>query len=161
MLIGLMATGKTTVGRALAEALDLPYVDNDDAFVARTGHTPAEHARLHGEDAMHTVEAEVLRDHLGRGDEAVLAAPASVADLEGVDLGEAFVVWLDADPEVLTRRVQGGDHRPLLDTDVATVLARMAEERHDRYAALADLRVDTGVTPPDDAVRRILAALDA
>lgn len=159
VLIGMMASGKTTVGRAVAEALGWSYIDNDAAFQARTGLTAAEYARRHGDDAMHAVEHEVLADHLAGEDRVVLAAPGSVADVPGIDLGRALVVWLDADPAVLAERVRSADHRPLLDAEVATVLERLDRQRRQRYAELADLRIDTAVTPPGDAVVQVLAAL--
>src|SRR5689334_14413518 len=64
VLMGLMGSGKSTVGRPLAARLDRPFVDNDDRLAARTGQTAREVAAAEGADALHAREAAVLVDAL-------------------------------------------------------------------------------------------------
>lgn len=157
LLVGMMGAGKTTVGRRLAAALDRPFVDNDVAFERRTGVTPAEHARRHGDDAMHRTERDALVELLASPEPAVIAAPGSVIDMEGLELTDVTVVWLRATARTLAGRVDVGDHRPLLGTEPGAVLERLADGRAPRYEALADLVVDVDDRTPEQVVARILA----
>jgi shikimate kinase len=159
VLIGLMGSGKTSVGRALAARLDRRFVDNDRAFETRTGLTAAAYARRHGDDAMHTVEAEVLAGLVDDPTAGVIAAPGSVVLMDAAVLDGAFVVFLDVAPEVLAGRVEPDDHRPLLGDDPLGALSRMHAVRGSTYRGLADLTVEAAGRGVADVVDQLVAAL--
>lgn len=161
VLIGMMGTGKTTVGTRAAAALDRPFVDSDEQIEALTGRTVLEIFESEGEDAFRAFETEALLDALASDQPAVIAAaggavlrPENRAAIK--DAGR--VVWLRADPEVLVERVGSGQHRPLLRTDPLGVLRKMEAERHDLYEELADVAVDVGELPIDDVVDVVVGA---
>jgi shikimate kinase len=167
VVVGSMAVGKSTVGRALAARLGRPFRDSDDDLEATRGLTGRALAERGGVEALHRWEAEHLRTALAATPPAVVAAAASVVDDEAslVALREPFVVWLRAPAAVLARRIADGtwgdDHRrPLGD---ATAVAELEARRADRFAAVADLTIDTvadgTTTSPDAIVATILAAL--
>lgn len=160
VLLGAMASGKSTVGRALASRLDRPYIDNDERFVAATGRTVATYWRERGEQAYREVELEVLLSSLAEPQPAVISSAAGVVTSpEAVEaLRAAVVVWLDVPPEVLVERLAGAEHRPLLDDDPLGALRRLDEERRRTYEELADLRVDAG-QEPSAVCERIVAWL--
>lgn len=141
----MMAVGKSTVGRRVAEALGRRFLDSDDEVCARTGRTVREIFESDGEAAYRRFETEVLVDALASPDPVVVAAAGGVVLAEGnrrLLAERATVVWLTAAPEVLERRVRRGDHRPLLGDDPGPVLRRLAEERRPLYEEVADCTVD-------------------
>lgn len=154
MLVGLMATGKTTVASLVADGLARQVVDSDAQVEARTGRSVRALWRDGGEAAFRTLESEALDAALDA------TAPSVVAAAGGVVLAErnrrrlrdddAFVVWLRAEVATLLDRltVAGDTHRPLLDDDPSGTLADMASTRAPLYAEVADAVVDVdGRTP--------------
>ncbi len=165
VLIGLMASGKTTVGRLLATRLGLPFVDNDDQLQVRTGHSAREIALAEGADGLHRREAEALVDALDRQEPAVVAA-AAAAPMEA-DAAAALrahdVVYLRARPDVLATRVTGArshdEHRPFVDADPRAVLDRQFADRDAAYRALATVTVDASGDAPAAIADSIRSAL--
>ncbi|MPY91581.1 MAG: hypothetical protein GEV08_00545 [Acidimicrobiia bacterium] len=98
VVVGLMATGKSTVGRAVAQHLGLPFVDNDELLEARCGMTAAEIQEAGGRVELHRLEAEVLGTALRREERSVITAAASVIEASTARraLQDHLVVWLQA-----------------------------------------------------------------
>jgi shikimate kinase len=165
VLIGLMASGKTTLGRALATRTDRPFVDNDEQLRARTGQTAREIALADGADVLHRREAEALVEALASSVPAVVAA-AAAAPLEP-DAANAMrlhvVVYLRARPDVLAARLAGvpvhDDHRPFVDADARAVLEAQFAERDAAYVALANLSVDVSRGDPREILDEIVTAI--
>jgi len=159
VLIGLMASGKTTVGRMLATRLQVPFVDNDDMLVRRTGRLARDIAEGDGLTALHQEEVEALVAAVSDGAPGVVAAAAGAAcsplAAPALDLG--IVVYLHADPAALTARLTrepDDGHRPRLD------LAEQYRERDPIYRGLADVVVEAGA-PPAVVCNEIIGALAA
>jgi shikimate kinase len=164
-LIGLMASGKSTVGRTLARRLGVRFVDTDVAIEQATGRTVRELWEEGGEARYRPLERDAVATALGSSDPIVLAVPGGVAVddamADTVAASGAFVVYLRATPATLTARVEGTgeDHRPLLGDAPGTTLARFHRERDRRYVELADLVIDVDDTRPADISSRIAARL--
>jgi shikimate kinase len=169
VVVGSMAVGKSTVGRALAARLDRPFRDSDADLEATRGLTGRALAKRGGVDALHRWEAEHLLAALAGTRPVVVAAAASVVDDVAclAALRAPFVVWLRAPAPVLAQRmadgVRAGDHRRTLGGASASAVAELEARRADRFAAVADLTIDTAAggttTGPDAIVATILAAL--
>jgi shikimate kinase len=162
VLVGMMGTGKTTVGTVLARRLGRPLIDSDAEVEARTGRTVREIFETDGEAAYRPLETEALLDALASPVPAVIAAAGGVVlaerNRQALKEQAGLVVWLRADPAVLAGRVGHHDHRPLLDNDdPAGTLVRLAAERTPLYAEVADVIVDEGTKAPDQIVDEILA----
>jgi shikimate kinase len=159
-LIGLMATGKSTVGRLVAEASGRTFVDTDDEILARTGRTVRELWEDGGEAAFRSLESEVTVTAL-QHDDVVLAVPGGAvldpAVQEALRRPDVLVAWLDAPPAVLATRVRVDDHRPLLDDDPEQVLARQLAARGALLEALATVRLDA-TRPPEEVAMLVLGA---
>lgn len=153
VLVGMMGSGKTTVGRALAARLGWPYWDNDGALRARTGRDVAEVLLDEGSERLHDLEYAVLLDALAAPPPYVVSAPGSAAlhPAARSRLAEEYVVWLRARPDTLAARVAGGPSRPFLGgADVAATVLALDAERRDGFAAIATYVVDVD----DRTVRR-------
>ena len=157
----MMGSGKTTVGRIVADRLDRPFRDSDDDIETTTGRTVREIFETDGEAAFRVLESRVLADALSSPTPLVVAAAGGVVLLpenrhrlrDG-----AFTVWLRADPSILVDRVETGDHRPLLEDDPARVLRTLSEQRRPLYQEAADHVVDVEGLTPDEVADKVLAA---
>jgi shikimate kinase len=153
-LVGMMGSGKTTVGRVVASRLGWAFVDSDEQVCQRTGRTVREIFETDGEAAFRREETAALRSvALGEPPTAAVVAVAGGAVLDPSNrqlLGETgAVVWLEAPASVLATRVHAGvDHRPLLGDDPATALADLAAQRAPLYEDLADHVIDVADRPP-------------
>jgi shikimate kinase len=146
VLVGMMGSGKSTVGRALATALGWPILDNDALVRDATGHTGSEIFRTSGEAALHEAEREALVAALRHPAPAVVTAAASVVDdsrLRAMLRHAGQVVWLRATVETLVDRIDAGAGAARRSDagDVAWLTDRAAE-RAPRYADVADTIVD-------------------
>ena len=158
VLVGMMGSGKTHVGRQLADRLGLAFVDSDEQIERRHGRTVREIFETDGEPAFRRLEAEALAAAVGSPARSVIAAAGGVVlDARNRELlaRAGTVVWLRARPEVLATRVGDHDHRPLLGDDALGVLRRLDAERAPLYREVADAVLDVGELSPDDAVERI------
>ena len=164
VLIGMMGSGKTTVGRRVAARLGRRLYDSDAEVEARTGRTVREIFENDGEAAFRVEEARALADALADPEPVVVAAAGGVVlDPRNRErLRQAgTVVWLDARPDALARRVSTGAHRPLLGDDPLTALRRLDSERRPLYGEVADHVVPVEDRPLDDVVADVLAAVGA
>ena len=122
-----MGSGKTTVGRIVADRLGRPLVDTDEMIEATTGRTVREIWLTDGEAAFRGSRRDVVVGALGGDEPSVIAAAGGVVLAAAnrrvlAALPMRVVVWLSADPDVLVGRALTGDHRPLLDDDPAGAL---------------------------------------
>lgn len=160
VLIGMMGTGKSAVGRRVAERLQRPFVDTDRRIERETRRSIPELFEEVGERGFRAHEAEVIR-HLSsvRGQVISLGGgavtdPANVTNLRM----SGDLVWLDASPEVIALRVGDGRDRPLLAgvRDIKAHVRRLAEERHEAYRQAAHRRVDTTDRRVSEVVDEVL-----
>jgi shikimate kinase len=165
VLVGLMASGKTTVGELLARRLDRPFLDNDVMLERRTGRTARDIADRQGGDVLHQIEEEVLVDALRATAEPAVIAAAAAAVLgpaAGAALAGSFVVYLRATAVALAERVevraQDDDHRPFVAGDALALFQAQMTARDMRFVSLATLVVDA-TRAPADLVDEISAAL--
>jgi shikimate kinase len=160
----MMAVGKSTTGRAVAERLGARFVDTDEAIEARTGKTARQLWEEGGEEAYRPLEREAVADALAEDAAVVLATPGGVAVDEGmaahVRAPGVTTVYLRASLDTLVQRV-GDDprHRPLLGADRRAGLGRLLAERSARYEELADHIVDVDDRPPEAVVDAVMAAV--
>jgi shikimate kinase len=163
VLVGLMGAGKSTAGSLVAAAIGRPFVDVDAAIVEHTGKTVRQLWEAGGEAAYRQLESRVVLDTLEGPSGVVLAAPGGVVLDAAVRAGlvGSFVVWLRADPTTLANRVERENHRPLLGDDPRDLLTRMARDRSELYAQVADLVVDSDQHNATEVAEMILAGLRA
>lgn len=148
VLVGLMGSGKSTVGRRLAARLDRDFIDADDALVEITDRSIAEIFAIDGEEGFRAIEADVLEELLEHHTPAIIASGGGVV-LRGENRARLMAptvttVWLTASPAFLASRTSPKPHRPLLsgDEDPRDVLTRLDATRGPLYREVADIVID-------------------
>ena len=161
VLVGMMGSGKTTIGRRLAGRTGWRYMDNDELVRAVTGRQPQEIDAQDGEAALHTHESEALRYALTLPPPLIVGAAAGVVtDPDALAQLQAtpFVVYLHAPAEILHSRIGSGDARRDEATDLAWLRTRQ-QQRDSTYREIAALRFDTNELEPGEISDRIIEYL--
>jgi shikimate kinase len=163
LLIGMMGSGKSTVGRLLAERLGWPYADSDEQVEARTGKTVPELFAERGE-AFFRAEETLALEEATTSDGPVVVSVAGGAVLSADNRSRirraGLVIWLRADVATLAARVGDGHGRPLLGDDPRAALQRLYDERRPLYEELADVTVDVDQLSALEVTDRVVAALE-
>src|SRR5262245_43465055 len=164
-LLGLRGAGKSSVGRALALALEAPFVELDQRVETIAGATLGEIFSLHGEERFRRLEREALEQVLAEGERTVIATGGSIVASEATfaRLRETCrTVWLRADPSDHYRRVlEQGDRRPMANRPRAMAeLRSILAEREPAYARCG-IEVGTSGRSVDEVVGLVLEALEA
>ena len=168
VLVGLMGTGKSTVARTLATHYGIECLDTDKLVEVRAGKPVRQMFTEDGEEAFRDLESDVLSACLRSPQGAVIAGAGGVVlrdenremlNTARRDSG-AIVVWLHAQPEVLSVRTAKGSHRPLLDDDREGTLVRMSQERTPLYSEVADIVVDVSDRSQESVCALLIDAID-
>lgn len=151
ILVGMMGSGKTTVGKELSRLSGLPLLDMDSIIEEQIGKSIPEIFRDSGEAHFRALETALLR-YL---EESPCAPrePAVISTGGGVVLSAVnrrilrrigFVVWLDVDADVVIERTIRSTNRPLLNTEnPRAVIGNLIEKRNPLYADVCHLRIAT------------------
>lgn len=163
-LVGLMGSGKTTIGRLLARRLGRRFVDSDHAIEARTGASIPWIFEIEGEASFRRREAEMIRELTGQ--EGIVLATGGGAVLDPASralLAErGTVIYLRAGIGSILQRTSHDKNRPLLQTaDPRRKLEQLLAQREPLYREIADLVIDTGRPNVQSMVQTILEQLDA
>ncbi len=161
VLVGMMASGKTTVGRYLATQLDRQLLDLDSVLVDTMGMSISEAFDLHGEAWFRRQESAVLGEVLSRPEPLIVSPGGGVvlaAENREVLKRSALNVWLRATPETILKRVGSGAGRPLLAGNTEERVRRIDAERRELYADVATVIVDVDDLTTPQIVECIRAA---
>ncbi len=157
-LIGLMGSGKSTIGRRLSRDIGWPYLDNDQLLREATGHSAPELEAEGGVDALHAAEAAAFERALTLDPPVIVGVAAWIITQPGLrsrmdDAGR--VVWLRAKPETLLARAgTGGGRRS--DALSPEWIEHVAAERAPWFASVADLVIDVDRRRPREVVEEIV-----
>lgn len=149
VLVGLPGSGKTTVGRCLAERLGRPFVDTDERVRELSGRTPAQLIEESGETGFREVEARAVAAAIREPHAVISVGGGAVSDpLNRWRLwGHGTAAWLRAPEEVLAHRLRADPQpRPLVAGDTRRRLGELARTREPFYRA-ADVWLDASPTP--------------
>lgn len=144
VLTGFMGSGKTQVGRALAMAMSLPFLDLDEQIAKDAGQSIPEIFSSRGEEAFRTLERAAFLNQLRQPGAMVLATGGGTLMQEGMvealRRSQALVIYLDVSLEVALQRIGDDRNRPLILGDQMEV-RNLFERRRPMYEAIADLIV--------------------
>jgi shikimate kinase len=162
VLVGLMGSGKSRIGRELARLLKLPFVDADLEIEKAATYTVSEIFERFGEKEFRRGEREIMARLLS-GEAKVLASGGGAfiqPEIRSLIKKKAISVWLKADLETLVKRVSRNNRRPLLQvSNPAERLQQLMEDRYPVYAE-ADITVVTDHRTPQDMAQLIKNELD-
>ena len=160
VLSGFMGCGKTTVGRKLAAALDMKFIDMDLYIEKKTGKKVSEIFAEYGEAHFRALETETVLELSDARNYVIATGGGTLMRSENV---EAFhksggeIYYLEVPLRALQERLKNDKRRPLLQTeDRNAVIERLLNERGPKYTASADYTVDAGA-PAVVVVQRICA----
>ncbi|QJQ32431.1 shikimate kinase [Sphingomonas lacunae] len=161
VLVGMMGSGKSSVGKRLAARLSLPFYDADDEIESAAGLKIAEIFERYGEPYFRDGERRVIQRLMEAGP-CVLATGGGAfvqPDTRQRILDKGIAIWLDVPVNILVERTARRSHRPLLNQgNPREILTRLLKERGPAYAE-AHLKVKTDQTPHARAVEAIIALL--
>lgn len=163
VLVGLMGSGKTSVGKRLAARLALPFVDADAEIETAASLTIPEIFEKHGEAYFRAGEARVMTRLIDGGPRVVATGGGAFinAETRAAVRAKGLSVWLKADLDVLMKRVRRRQDRPLLKAeDPEAVMRRLIDERYPLYAE-ADLTIHSHDQPHEAVVEEVVAAMAA
>jgi shikimate kinase len=160
-LVGMMGSGKSSIGRRLASRLAIPFVDADTEIEQAAGMSIAEIFERHGEPYFRAGEARVIARLLDHGPQVLATGGGAFMnrDTRATIRTKGVSIWLKAELDVLMKRIKRRGDRPLLKNgDPAATLNALIAERYPVYAE-ADLTVLSRDVPHDTIVDEIVAAL--
>jgi shikimate kinase len=159
-LIGLMGSGKTTIGKALGLSLNLPVIDSDEEISRMLGKTITEIFEVEGEASFRLLEAECLRRL--PVEDSIITTGGGIILCEGNRKWmqeNGMVILLAASPEEILKRLEGDNTRPLLIGDRKTNVLKILSERMPLYLDAANFTIETTGKSVEVIVEELLQRL--
>ena len=161
VLVGLMGSGKSALGKRLSVALSLPFIDSDALVEEEAGITIAEIFELAGETRFREMERRVIKSAL-EGGACILSTGGGAfcnKETRTAIKANAVSIWIDSSPETLLSRIGNPASRPLLTAgDPLKILTNLRKRRAPDYAE-ADLYLRTGKQSHRTAMKKLLGLL--
>jgi len=162
-LIGFMGTGKTVVGKALAEKLGKGFIELDSLIEQKARKTIPEIFQQGGEVAFREIEIEATKEVSGRKNTVIACGGGVVLNKINIDRlrKECIIVYLTASPKVILQRTSGDkNERPLLQTpDRALHIQELLRFRKPFYERAADIKIDTSKLDISSVTEQIISKL--
>ena len=161
-MVGMMAVGKTTIGKLLAEQLGYAFYDTDEVIKERSGADIPWIFDVEGEEGFRKREQQVIEE-LTRKPALVLATGGGAvvrATNRRALAARGRVVYLYANIRVLVARASANNQRPMLASqDMGLRLTQLLEERGPLYSEIADIRMESGSASAQNTVQLLLEEL--
>ncbi len=163
-LVGLMGSGKTTIGRSLAKKLNLRFVDADQEIESRTGASIPLIFEIEGEASFRQREADVIRDLTAQQGIVLATGGGAVLNENSRRLlrERGTVIYLRASVASIIQRTSHDKNRPLLQTaDPRAKIEALSRERAPLYQEVAHIIIETGRPNVHSVVQNILSQLQS
>jgi shikimate kinase len=166
VLVGLMGSGKSTVGKRIAQQLGYEFADSDDLVASTAGKSVRDIFSQDGEAVFRKIESDAIRSVLADGKSPIVFATGGGAVISSenrkiISDHALHVVWLDASVDDLVVRTKSGAARPLLDGDASKTLQSLSDQRSAWYEEVATLRIDTRGKSVTKVCSAVLEAIHA
>ncbi|MFQ3573230.1 MAG: shikimate kinase [Thermodesulfovibrionales bacterium] len=162
VIIGFMGTGKTTVGKMLAQRLGFNFLDLDKEIERSQGILIREIFEIYGEERFREIETETIRSFKDKSNMVISAGGGVVTREENIKMlrENGIIVSLTAEPEVIFERVKHNKDRPLLLTsNPFETIKTLLKSRRELYKN-ADIEINTSNLSPLQVVQEIVDGLD-
>ena len=161
VLVGMMGSGKSSIGRRVALRLGIPFVDADAEIEKAAGMSISDIFAIRGEAEFRAGEARVIARLLEGGPQVLATGGGAFVnpDTRAAIAAKGISIWLKAEFDVLMRRIRRRHDRPLLRTDDPGATLRKLMEERDPIYALADLTVQSRDVLHDKIVDEIVSGL--
>lgn len=155
--VGMMGSGKTSIGRLFAARAGLPFLDSDAEIERRAGRTVRAIFAEQGEAAFRIIERDTIAESLACAPLVLATGGGAMAEPEtrALLLARSCTIWLDAPAEILFARISRTTERPLLGSSEA--FAALLESRRSAYAEAA-LRIDA-IGAPEVILARVIQGI--
>ena len=156
VIIGFMGSGKTRVGKRLAQEYGLPFIDVDRVVTKKMNLTISEIFQRFGEPYYRALETLVIKELTNDKERKVISLGSGLPIQEQnqkylKDLGT--IIYLKGSLETLKKRLEAGSNNPLLEgDDREDKIKKLLKQRDPVYAKYADIEVITGVKPFDELI---------
>lgn len=160
VFVGFRGTGKTEIGKIVAERMHLPFIDTDNLIEQKTGRSIPNIFHEDGEERFRAVEREVIAT-LPAEDCIVSTGGGAVIDPTNMEhlRKESVVVLLFADIDTIEQRLKRSPRPPLTGLPLREEIAELTDRRRQHCRAAADVCIDTSDTTPDSAADRVMHML--
>ena len=161
MLIGLMGSGKTVIGRMLAQAYGWQFADSDKKIEDESNLRITDIFDLFGEPKFREMERRIIGELIGYDQHIISVGGGAFCqpDIRAAAKGSVITIWLRATPSELLSRMDNLSSRPLLAGDnPLAILQRLHRERFDDYSQ-ADITINTDGLSLRQSLDRVMAAL--
>jgi shikimate kinase len=161
VLVGMMGAGKSSIGRKLAQRLNLPFVDADTEIERAAGMSISDIFAKHGEPYFRAGEARVIARLLDSGPQVLATGGGAFMHPQSRDAIRArgISVWLKAEYDVLMKRIKRRSDRPMLKTDDPGETLRLLMQERDPVYAEADVTVHSRDVPHEIIIAEIISAV--
>ncbi|WP_010631520.1 shikimate kinase [Sporolactobacillus vineae] len=158
VLTGFMGSGKTTIGRLMAEMLHCPHIDLDEAIVAKAGKSISRIFAEEGEPYFRDLETQLLAAAVARAGILSTGGGTPVRMENNLLLRriKTPVIFLETSPEMILERLKNDRNRPLVQALDPDKLLQLYRERESCYRQSADFRISTDRKTPIEIVREIM-----
>jgi len=165
ILVGMMGSGKTTIGKLLSNKLGYSFVDLDKIIEENSGVKINTIFEIEGEEGFRERELQVLSDCIEM-DKVVISTGGGIVTNEKSRIHlikhNALIIYLKANLQTLCNRLKNDNSRPMLNVDnKEQVIEKILEDRDPYYKDLADMDVDTSQMKSIDVVKFIIKKMDA
>ena len=161
VFVGMMGTGKSTIGRIFADAVGVPFFDSDALIEQKAGMAVSKIFAAHGEPHFRVMERETIQECFARGPCVISTGGGAVTNEQTLATirDESVSVWMDVETEELLRRIGDVSSRPLLmKGDPATILNDLKGKRRDLYAQ-ANIHIDSTGLKPEQTLEMLINSL--
>ncbi|MDC1382137.1 shikimate kinase [Candidatus Puniceispirillum sp.] len=162
ILVGLMGSGKSAVGRRTAKLLGVKFTDSDQIIVKEAGISIAEIFEFSGEKKFRDIELKTLTNLICPALQVIATGGGAFCQKETANLllERSHVVWLKAPPKTLLSRIGNFKSRPLLDNDHPLTTLTELNHKRQKYYQKAQIHLDTDGLSAPQAAEALLHALD-
>ncbi|MGA7270612.1 MAG: shikimate kinase [Acidimicrobiia bacterium] len=159
-LIGMMGSGKTSVGEEVARRLGVDFIDTDVLITSLGGRSIPDIWAEDGEEEFRSLESQMVQSAAEHGDAVIATGGGVVLSGDNIDIMRSSgpVVWLSASPQTMAKRVGRVGGRPLLpdEDDPEAALSRILVEREAAYRSAADHIVTTDGRPIAEIAQEVV-----